>query len=66
METALKESDFDVLVEYTKPDIAMKNVISTLRKGKNVVIGTSGLTDEDYSEVEQQDKKVAKKSWEFW
>ncbi|MCU7616221.1 4-hydroxy-tetrahydrodipicolinate reductase [Chryseobacterium sp. PBS4-4] len=53
VETALKEVDFEVLVEYTKPDIALKNVISSLKRGKNVVIGTSGLTDEDYSEIEK-------------
>ncbi len=53
IETALKAIDFDVLVDYTKPDIAMKNIISTLKKGKNVVIGTSGLTDEDYAEIEK-------------
>ena len=51
IETALKEVDFDVLVEYTKPDIAMKNVISSLKKGKNVVIGTSGLTEDRKSVV---------------
>lgn len=57
METALKEIDFDVLVEYTKPNIAMKNILSTLRKGKSVVIGTSGLTDKDYSEIENTANK---------
>jgi len=53
IETALEKIDFDVLVEYTKPGVAMKNIISALKKGKNVVIGTSGLTDEDYSEIEK-------------
>ena len=53
IETALTEIDFDVLVDYTKPNIAKKNIISTLKAGKNVVIGTSGLTDEDYSEIEK-------------
>ena len=53
IEIALSETEFDVLVEYTKPDIAKKNIIATLKKGKNVVIGTSGLTEKDYSEIEQ-------------
>jgi 4-hydroxy-tetrahydrodipicolinate reductase len=53
MEDALIKTDFDVLVEYTKPDIAKTNVIASLKKGKNVVIGTSGLTDSDYNEIEK-------------
>ncbi|MBV8327219.1 4-hydroxy-tetrahydrodipicolinate reductase [Chryseobacterium sp.] len=51
IDIALSEVDFDVLVDYTSPEICKKNTISTLRKGKRVVIGTSGLTAEDYSEI---------------
>jgi len=53
IEVALSETEFDVLVEYTKPDIAKKNIIAALKRGKNVVVGTSGLTEKDYSEIEQ-------------
>ncbi len=42
----------DVLVEYTKPDVAKINIIAALNKGVHVVVGTSGLTDEDYNEIE--------------
>lgn len=52
METAIKETNFDVLVEYTKPDIAKTNILTALQHGKNVVVGTSGLTDNDYREIE--------------
>jgi len=41
----------DVFFEYTKPDIAKSNVLAALRHGAHVVIGTSGLTDEDYAEI---------------
>ena len=40
------------MVEYTKPDIAKQNIIAAIRKNINVVIGTSGLTNEDYKEIE--------------
>ncbi len=53
IETALNETKFDILVEYTKPDSAMKNIIAALQKGKNVIVGTSGLTEKDYTEIEQ-------------
>lgn len=52
IEAALTKTDFDVLVEYTKPNVAKKNIIASLKKGKRVVIGTSGLTEKDYSEIE--------------
>src|SRR3569623_1775048 len=42
----------DVFVEYTKPDIAKSNVLTALERGAHVVIGTSGLTDADYAEID--------------
>lgn len=41
----------DVFFEFTKPDVAKLNVLAALEKGAHVVIGTSGLTDEDYAEI---------------
>src|SRR5262245_45492793 len=46
-EEALSES-CDVFFEFTKPDVAKSNVLTALRHGTHVVIGTSGLTDTDY------------------
>jgi 4-hydroxy-tetrahydrodipicolinate reductase len=42
----------DVFVEYTKPDVAKSNVLAALAHGAHVVIGTSGLTDDDYAEID--------------
>jgi len=53
IDTALSKTEFDVLVEYTKPNIAKKNILAALSKGKNVVVGTSGLSEDDYSEIEK-------------
>lgn len=41
----------DVFFEYTKPDIARTNVMTALDRGANVVIGTSGLTDNEYAVI---------------
>ncbi len=41
----------DVLMEYTKPDIAMHNIMTALDAGVHVVVGTSGLTEEDYRHI---------------
>jgi 4-hydroxy-tetrahydrodipicolinate reductase len=42
----------DVFVEYTKPDVAKANVLAALEHGAHVVIGTSGLTETDYAEID--------------
>jgi len=41
----------DVFVEYTKPDAAKSHILSALKGGAHVVVGTSGLSDEDYQEI---------------
>ena len=41
----------DVFFEFTKPDVAKSNVLAALRHETHVVIGTSGLSDDDYEEI---------------
>jgi 4-hydroxy-tetrahydrodipicolinate reductase len=43
----------DVFFEYTKPDVAKSNVLEAIQAGRHVVIGTSGLTNDDYTEIDQ-------------
>lgn len=45
-------SPCDVFVEYTKPDSAKGNVLAALERGAHTVVGTSGLTEEDYAEID--------------
>lgn len=42
----------DVFVEYTKPDVAKANVNAALERGAHVVIGTSGLSDQELEEID--------------
>ena len=51
---ALAQHAVDVLVEFTKPNVAKRNVLTALRHGAHVVIGTSGLTDDDLAEIDRQ------------
>lgn len=48
---ALTAHPCDVFFEFTKPESARSNVLTALQKDVHVVIGTSGLTDEDYAEI---------------
>lgn len=43
----------DVFVEYTKPDVAKENVLLAISKGVHVVVGTSGLSDQDYADIDK-------------
>jgi len=42
----------DVFVEYTKPATAKANVLAALDRGAHVVVGTSGLTEQDFDEID--------------
>ena len=42
----------DVFVEYTRPDSARANILAALEHGAHVVVGTSGLTDSDYAQID--------------
>ena len=47
----------DVFVEYTKPDVAKANILAALEHGAHVVVGTSGLSDADYSDIDAAARK---------
>jgi 4-hydroxy-tetrahydrodipicolinate reductase len=47
------EKPTDVLVDYTKADVVKANVMTAINQGVHVVIGSSGLTDEDFVEINQ-------------
>lgn len=42
----------DVFVEFTKPASAKANILLALQSGAHVVVGTSGLTDADFEELD--------------
>jgi len=54
------EKPTDVFVDYTKADAVKANVMTAICKGVHVVIGSSGLTDQDFVEINQAalDNKV--------
>lgn len=43
---------FDVLIDYTKPHVVKAHALSALEHGRHVVVGTSGLSGEDYAEID--------------
>lgn len=43
----------DVLVDYTEPGVVKQHTLETIERGVHVVIGTSGLTDDDFAEIDR-------------
>jgi 4-hydroxy-tetrahydrodipicolinate reductase len=54
---AISSENTDVLVDYTGPASVKDRAMQTLRKGVRVVIGTSGLTADDYTEIDREAKQ---------
>ena len=42
----------DVLVDYTSPSAVRSNVLEAIGRGVSSVVGTSGLSDEDYASID--------------
>ncbi len=42
----------DVIVDYTSAESVKGNVLAAVERGVHVVIGTSGLTDQDFAEID--------------
>jgi 4-hydroxy-tetrahydrodipicolinate reductase len=53
LEEAL-QSHTDVLIDYTRPDTVKVRTLEALGRGVRVVIGTSGLTEEDFGDIAAQ------------
>jgi 4-hydroxy-tetrahydrodipicolinate reductase len=49
---ALDEVSADVLVDYTNAEAVKGNVLAAVERHVNVVIGSSGLSDSDYTEID--------------
>jgi 4-hydroxy-tetrahydrodipicolinate reductase len=49
---ALASVEADVLVDYTHATVVKGNVMSAIERGVNVVVGSSGLSGDDYDELD--------------
>lgn len=49
---ALDAVPCDVLVDYTSPEAVRGHVLEAVRRGVHAVIGTSGLTEEDFAAID--------------
>ncbi len=55
---ALDAVEADVLVDYTSAEVVKANVLAALERGVNVVVGSSGLTADDYEEIDRRAREA--------
>ena len=51
---ALAEAQVDVLVDYTSASVVKDNVVTAIDAGVHVVVGSSGLTADDFAELDER------------
>lgn len=51
--------DFDVLIDFTSPSVTMANLEACVDAGKKMVIGTTGLSDEEKRKITEAGKDIA-------
>lgn len=51
--------DFDVLIDFTHPDVSIKNIEICRKAGKRLVIGTTGFTDAQKQIISDAAKDIA-------
>ena len=57
IEEAHKAVDFDVLIDFTQPKSIYENALYCLNNGIKIVIGTTGLSDEQIEELKNLSEK---------
>lgn len=57
IQEAHKEKQIDVLIDFTQPKSIFENALYCLNNGIKIVIGTTGLTDEQIAELKKLSQK---------
>ncbi len=51
--------NFDVLIDFTRPEVTLDNLEICRKAGKKIVIGTTGFTDEQKRQISDAAKEIA-------
>lgn len=52
------KDDFDILIDFTKPDVSMEYLKFCVDNNKNIVIGTTGFSADHYSVMRDASRKI--------
>ena len=50
--------DFHTLIDFTRPDVTLKNLETCVANGKNIVIGTTGFSDEEKQQIKKASETI--------
>lgn len=56
---AAATDQFDVLIDFTRPEVTLANLEVCRKAGKKIVIGTTGFTDEQKQQITAAAKEIA-------
>lgn len=56
LEAVIDASSPEVMVDFTRPDVVYANAVKAIKKGVSPVIGTTGLSDEEKTELAELSK----------
>lgn len=51
-------SDFHTLIDFTRPEVTLKNIDACVANGKNIIIGTTGFSDAEKQQIEAASKNI--------
>ncbi|NOQ89504.1 MAG: 4-hydroxy-tetrahydrodipicolinate reductase [Gammaproteobacteria bacterium] len=51
--------DFHTLIDFTRPEVTLQNLAACVTHGKNIVIGTTGFSDEEKQQIKQASESIA-------
>jgi 4-hydroxy-tetrahydrodipicolinate reductase len=52
-------SDFHTLIDFTRPEVSLNNIKACVSNGKNIIIGTTGFSDEEKQLIQDASKSIA-------
>lgn len=54
----VSDCQFDVLIDFTSPESTMAHVAYCVEQGRSLVIGTTGLSDEQIAQIKEAGEKI--------
>jgi 4-hydroxy-tetrahydrodipicolinate reductase len=52
-------SDFHTMIDFTRPEVTLNNLKFCVANNKNIIIGTTGFTDEEKNQIAEAAKSIA-------
>lgn len=57
--TAISSADFDVLIDFTRPEVTLANIESCRASKRRIVIGTTGFSEDERQKIVDASREIA-------